>query len=52
VHGEEERGVELWLAGDLGDRADLLVPATCLEQLGRAGLDVTSVRRELAFTDE
>ena len=47
VDGEEQRRVELRLAGDLGERADLVVPAARLEQLARPRLDRARVRREL-----
>ena len=39
MDGEEHRRVELGLAGDLRERADLVVPAARLEELPRAFLD-------------
>ena len=46
VHGEEQRGVELRLAGHLA-RADLIVPASRLEELARALLDRACAGGEL-----
>ena len=44
---EEHRRVELGLAGDLGERADLVVPAPRLEELARALLHRARARAEL-----
>ena len=47
MDGEEQRGVELRLSGDLRQRADLVVPALRLEQIARSLLHCTGSRREL-----
>ena len=48
VDCEQERRVELGLAGDLGQRADLVVPAARPEQLGGPPLDLAGSLGELA----
>ena len=47
VHGEQVHGVELRLARDLGQRADLVVPALRLEDLRGALLDLARALGEL-----
>src|SRR5512145_2609691 len=47
VNGQEQRGVQLRLSGDLRERTDLRIPAPRLEKLCRALLDVARVCSEL-----
>ena len=47
MHGQEQRGVELRLAGDLRERLDVVAPAPRLEELRRALLHAACMSSEL-----